>query len=361
MNAEMSRRALLRLAALALAGGASSPLRAQGYAGLGQDAAGFARVVPGVALTFPRDHGPHPDFRIEWWYLTANLDGDDKAAYGVQWTLFRQAAMPGPQRDGFDSQQVWMAHAAATSATAHRFAERFARGGVGQAGVEATPFHAFIDAWEMRAGAGADANTLAPLTVSAAAKDFAYTLNLAATRPLVLQGEAGYSRKSDRGQASYYYSQPYFTAEGNLSLDGRRVAVRGQAWLDREWSSQPLAADQNGWDWFSLHLSDDVKLMLFRLRHADGRHFHSGNWIDRDGSHPLSPDSIALTPAAISRVAGRDIPTAWQVAVPARGLSIETAPLNAQSYMATRFPYWEGPIRFRGTHEGQGYLEMTGY
>jgi predicted secreted hydrolase len=360
MSADLSRRHLLRLAALALAGRAA-PAAAQGYAGLGREADGFARVVPGAALQFPRDHGPHPGFRIEWWYLTANLEGDDNAAYGVQWTLFRQAAQPGPQRDGFDSQQVWMAHAAATSAAAHRFSERFARGGVGQADVEASPFHAFIDAWEMRASADADPRRLAPLSVSAAAKDFAYTLELAATRPLILQGDNGYSRKSDRGQASYYYSQPFFTAQGDLTLDGRRVTVRGPAWLDREWSSQPLAADQNGWDWFSLHLADDVKLMLFRLRHADGRHFYSGNWIDRDGSHPLPSDGIALTPQAASRVAGRDIPTAWRVSVAARGLTIETTPLNAGSYMATRFPYWEGPIRFRGSHDGVGYLEMTGY
>jgi predicted secreted hydrolase len=361
VSAEITRRRLLRLAALALTGAAPSPARAQGYAGLGRDAHGFARVEPGLALAFPRDHGPHPDFRIEWWYLTANLSGDDGAAYGVQWTLFRQAALPGPSRDGFDSQQVWMAHAAATSATAHRFTERFARGGVGQAGVTAAPFHAFIDAWEMRAAPDADPRRLAPMTVTAAARDFAYTLNLGAERPLILQGDNGYSRKSDRGQASYYYSQPYFTAQGTLSLDGRAIAVRGRAWLDREWSSQPLAADQNGWDWFSLHLADDIKLMLFRLRHADGGHFYSGNWIDRDGSHPRPSDGIAMRPLATSRVADSDIPTAWRIELPARGLSIEVTALNAQSYMATRFAYWEGPISFRGSHDGVGYLETTGY
>ncbi len=361
MSAEVSRRRLLGLATLAMAGGAATRLAAQGYAGLGSDAEGFARVTPGVQLAFPRDHGAHPDFRIEWWYLTANLIGDDGAAYGAQWTLFRQAALPGPQREGWENQQVWMAHAAVTSADTHRFAERFARGGVGQAGVEATPFHAFIDAWEMRGAGDTAPMTLSPLDVTATAADFGYSLQLTAQHPLILQGERGFSRKSDRGQASYYYSQPYFTARGRLSFGERTVPVTGQAWMDREWSSQPLAADQNGWDWFSLHLDDGDKLMLFRLRHADGSHFHAGNWIDRDGSHPLPSTGIALTPLKHERVAGRDIPVAWRIAIPARGIEIETAALNAQSYMATRFPYWEGPIRFRGTHEGVGYLEMTGY
>src|SRR5436305_13502107 len=96
---------------------------AQGFAGLGRDAEGFASVVPGRALTFPADHGPHPDYRIEWWYLTANLVDPTGAACGVQWTLFRQALAPGPQQEGWDNQQIWMGQAAVTSEGLHRFSE----------------------------------------------------------------------------------------------------------------------------------------------------------------------------------------------------------------------------------------------
>ena len=178
----------------------------------------------------------------------------------------------------------------------------------------------------------------------------------------MLQGDAGYSKKSERGQASYYYSQPYFDAKGTVTIDDKSVEVSGQAWMDREWSSQPLASDQTGWDWFSLHLSPVEKLMLFRLRQNDGQNYFAGNWIGRDGkSEQIAAGDIQMTPTASTEIAGRKIPTAWHIAIAARGLQIDTAPLNAASWMTTSFAYWEGPITFRGSHGGVGYLEMTGY
>ncbi|MGP9814011.1 lipocalin-like domain-containing protein [Rhodopseudomonas sp. NSM] len=335
---------------------------AQGFAGLGSDAGEFAPVVPGRILSFPADHGAHPDFRIEWWYLTANLQDAGGKAYGVQWTLFRQAMTPGPQRDGWANQQVWMAHAGLTSAETHRYAEKFSRGGIGQAGVTAAPFRAAIDDWAMQGGEAMNASTLAPLEVNAAGSDFSYRLRLTAERPLVLQGDKGFSRKSDRGQASYYYSQPYFAARGTLTIDGRPIEVNGTAWMDREWSSQPLASDQTGWDWFSLHLASGEKVMLFRLRQSDGDAYFAGNWIGLDGrSEQLAPDAIKLEPTGFTDTAGRKLPTSWSVRVPARGLAIETIPLNPNAWMGTSFPYWEGPIAFSGSQSGNGYLEMTGY
>ena len=123
----------------------------------------------------------------------------------------------------------------------------------------AKPFHAWIDSWDMR---GLDAMrdaTIAPLELTATGPDFSYALRLDADHALVLQGDAGYSAKSGRGQASYYFSQPYFKVTGSITIDGKSVDVTGQAWMDREWSSQPLAADQTGWDWFSLHLNEARK------------------------------------------------------------------------------------------------------
>ena len=213
----LSRRSFaVGLAALGFGSRAS---RAQGFAGLGNDASGFAAVVPGRRFSFPADHGPHPDYRIEWWYVTANLADGDGNPYGVQWTLFRQAAQPGPQREGWASQQIWMGHAAVTRADTHRFGETFARGGIGQAGVDAYPFHAWIDSWEMRGLDGMSATDIAPLEMKAAGADFSYALMLNADKPLVLEGNAGYSRKSAQGQASYYYSQPFFTVAGTVSID----------------------------------------------------------------------------------------------------------------------------------------------
>ena len=336
--------------------------RAQGFAGLGENAEGFAPVVPGKVFSFPADHGPHPDYRIEWWYLTANLADANGAAYGAQWTLFRQAMRPGPQAEGWANQQIWMAHAAVTRAETHRTSEKFARGGIGQAGVDAKPFLAWINSWQMRGDEAMRADSLAPLELAASGADFAYTLRLESDRPLVLQGEAGYSRKSERGQASYYYSQPFFKTAGRISIDDKPVEVTGLAWMDREWSSQPLASDQSGWDWLSLHFNSGEKLMLFRLRQSDGRDYASGNWISPDGkTRQIASGGIVMTPKTFTAVEGRRLPTAWDIAIAELALKIETAPLNAKSWMATSFPYWEGPISFGGSHAGVGYLEMTGY
>lgn len=355
----ITRRAFAGSAAfLALAAAA----RAQGFAGLEEKADGFARVVPGRAFAFPADHGPHPEFRIEWWYVTANLRDAGGTAHGVQWTLFRQALQPGPLLEGWATQQVWMAHAAVTRADTHRTAETFARGGVGQAGVEAVPFRAFIDAWQMHALDGFDAGRIAPLELTASSSDFSYALRLAADHPLVLQGNGGFSRKSEREQASYYYSQPFFTVTGELAIDDKPVGVTGLAWMDREWSSQPLAADQSGWDWFALHLDGGEKLMLYRMRQADGRHYASGNLISPEGrATPLATTEIAMTPSGTVDIAGRTIPATWHVAIPSLSLAIVCTPLNPRSWMGTSFSYWEGPISFAGSHRGVGYLELTGY
>ena len=178
----------------------------------------------------------------------------------------------------------------------------------------------------------------------------------------MLQGDNGFSRKSDRGQASYYYSQPFFKAAGRIVIDDKPTDVTGLAWMDREWSSQPLASDQTGWDWFSLHLDSGEKLMLYRLRQKDGRNNLFGNWISPDGrSVEIAAADNGMTPTQFTDIGVRKVPTGWRVVIPARGLNIETVPLNARSWMGTSFAYWEGPISFAGSHRGVGYLELTGY
>ena len=359
-NIRISRRAFAG-GALVIALARKTAL-AQGFAGLGMSGQGFAPVTPGKTFAFPADHGPHPDYRIEWWYVTANLTDSAGATYGAQWTLFRQALTPGAQQEGWANQQIWMGHAAVTRVDTHRYSEAFARGGVGQAGVETKPFRAWIDSWEMRGSDRMREETIAPLELNASGTDFSYALRLDADRPLVLQGDAGYSKKSERGQASYYFSQLYFKAAGSITIDDKPHEVTGLAWMDREWSSQPLASDQTGWDWLSLHLTSGEKLMLYRLRQKDGHNDLYGNWIEPDGrSIEIASTDNSMTPTALTEIEGRKIPTAWRIAIPSRSLTIECVPLNPRSWMGTSFPYWEGPISFKGSHSGLGYLEMTGY
>ncbi|PWB79022.1 MAG: iron ABC transporter permease [Methylocystaceae bacterium] len=358
----MNVRRYSTLAAAALAFGLSGAAFADGFARLGDAAPGFAEATAKKQLLFPADLGAHPGFRIEWWYLTANLEDEAGVAYGVQWTLFRQATEPGRERPGWANQNVWMGHAAITSASDHLFAETRARGGVGQAGVEAEPFRAWIDDWSFAALDGRPGAGLARAGVSASAAGFRYELELSADAPFVLHGDDGLSRKSERGQASYYYSQPFFKAKGALVIGDREVKVSGRAWMDREWSSQPLASDQKGWDWFSLHLESGEKLMLFRLRSETANAYRAGTFIAADGTtRTLASDDIDFAPLSTTRLGDRSFPTGWRVRVKSINLDIETSPLNARSVMATSFQYWEGPIIFRGTHQGRGYLEMTGY
>ena len=329
---------------------------AQGLYGLAAETAGFAAVRPGVALEFPADHGAHPDYRIEWWYVTANLRGEDGRDYGVQWTLFRSALAPGDDGTAWTTPQIWMGHMGVTTPERHFHAERMARGGIGQAGVEAEPFRAWIDEWSM------EGPTPSEVRLRAAGEQAAYDLTLAAQGPFVAQGERGYSVKASTGQASYYYSQPFYEVEGTLSLPSGEVAVSGTGWMDREWSSQLLDEGQTGWDWFSLVFDTGERMMTFRLRdEARGDHTRA-TWIAADGTPtPYEHGAVTLTPLATHEVAGREVPVRWRVEMPERGLDVTTEPVNPSSWMGTSFPYWEGPIRVSGTHDGVGYLEMTGY
>lgn len=347
----LARRTLLALPALA-ALAASAPATAQGFAGLGSAVEGFAQPRPGRALEFPADHLPHPGFRIEWWYLTATLRTEDGRPLGAQWTLFRSATAPGtaPQ-----SPPVWMGHAAVTTAEAHYPAERLAQL-PGQAGVEPAPFRAFIDEWQMLSTAPPGADPLSMLRLSAAGPAFHYSLDLTATGPLVAHGAGGYSVKSPSGQASHYYSQPFYEVRGSVTLPSGRLEVSGEAWLDREWSSQPLAEDQEGWDWVSLSFTSGARLMGFALRGSAGA-FTSATWIRADGTAtPYGDGALRLTPLDDNRP-----PTRWRVELPAEGLDAEITALNPAAWMPLTYPYWEGPVEIAGSHSGRGYLEMTGY
>ncbi len=348
----MNGKAIILILALVLAPAATL---AQGFAGMGQNPEGFALPDPATRFSFPEDHGAHPDFRIEWWYMTANLTGEDGRDYGMQWTLFRSAVRPG-EAEGWASPQAWMGHAAVSTPDDHFVAERFARGGIGQAGVRAAPFQAWIDDW------GMEGSSLSDVQVTAQGTDFAYNLRFKADRPFVPQGADGFSVKSEAGQASHYYSQPFYQVSGVLDLPDGPVAVTGQGWLDREWSSQPLTETQTGWDWFSLHLDSGDKLMGYRLRDPSGDAYIVGTWIDADGTpSPLPEGALTAKATRITRVQGRDVPTAWAVTLPERDLQVELTALNPQSWMSTAVPYWEGPVFVAGSHGGRGYLEMTGY
>ena len=318
----------------------------------------FNVADPSYKITFPKDHGSHKNFRIEWWYLTSNLKSKSIENLGIQWTLFKSNLKPTSDRKATNLNGFWMAHSAITTDTLHYFEERFAREESGQAGVELNRFKAWIDNWSLTGD-----DQLETMQLEASGVDFAYSLKFSTKMKPVLQGNAGYSKKSETGAASHYYSQPFYSVEGWVKINGERHIVEGVGWLDREWSSNLLNKSQLGWDWFSLHLNDGRKVMLFKVRNASGNDFLSGSWIDQDGTQkPLNASDIKLEETVYSTIEGRKIPTEWKISFLGKNsLSINIEALNAHSWMATSFPYWEGPISVSGDLSGVGYLEMTGY
>ena len=340
------------------------------YQVLRGDAQGFARVIPGKLIEFPADHSAHADYRIEWWYITANLQDEKGQHWGLQWTLFRNALNPKADAGGWHSNQLWMAHAAISSPQGHQFEQRFARGGIGQAGVSdmaaGQNFSAWLDDWQW----DSEDSQLFPSTLKFSVADQQVEMRLDSSADWVLHGDRGYSQKSVQGQASYYYSQPNIEISGTIQTADETVSLTGSAWLDREWSSQPLAQNQAGWDWFSLHLDDGDKLMVYRLRENNAEHWLSGSWISRDGSsRHLRSEEIELIQNATPEVKIGEkrsikLPLDWTIKLPTVNRQWRVKALYDEQWMATRFAYWEGVVLIEdetGDAAGVGYMELTGY
>ncbi|BBL91545.1 carotenoid 1,2-hydratase [Vibrio rotiferianus] len=326
----------------------------------------FTPVEKGVELTFPADHQAHPNFRHEWWYLTANLIDEDGNPLGVQWTQFRFSAAPPTGEDDvkkteWQAQQIYMAHSAVTTTDKHYADEKWSRDQASLAGVDTSPFRVYLDDWQWISST----NDLFPATLKANSEQFGYSLTLTSHAPYQKQGEQGYSTKSADGQvASYYYSQPFIDVSGEVTIDGETHQVSGKGWIDREWSSQFLLDSQQGWDWFALRLSDETSLVVFQLRDSKtgAASYSSAKLMQQDGSGIAIPQKdIQLEATKQTEIQGRKYPTQWQVSIPNQQIDLTVSALNPNSKMPLSVPYWEGPVRIDGSHSGTGYMELTGY
>lgn len=331
----------------------------------------FKQANRAARLTFPRDHFSHPEFKIEWWYITANLLNEQGQHFSLQWTLFRHAR-PYQDPQGVPRlRQLYMAHVAIGDRNQHLAAQKFGREVMGHAGVEQTPFDAYIDNWRLRSRRK---DRFFPLALSFEAggtgkDEMSASLQLTNHGPVMLQGESGYSRKShpDRvtvqnNNASHYYSMPWLHASGDINLGGLHHRVTGVAWLDREWTSALLTRQQSGWDWLSLHLNDGSALMVYQLRSRNGEGYRFAKLMAIDGQQrQFSTDEIVLTPLEYTRINQRDWPTRWRIQLPPAAIDITLSALNPRQYMPLTPPYWEGAVMASGSHSGQGFLELTGY
>ena len=325
----------------------------------------YPRVEP-RALAFPRDHGAHREFRVEWWYITGWVTDGAGRECGVQVTFFRNR--PGVAESNpsvFAARQLLFAHAAIADPRLGRLYhdQRAARAGLGLAEADETMARVFIGDWSLADVGGRYAARIA-------ARDFALNLEFVPTQPPLRQGDGGVSHKGpDSSQASYYYSEPQLRVAGTLQIGAAPVAVTGTAWLDHEWSSTVMAPEASGWDWTGINLSDGGALMVFRMRDKVGGTFWAGGaHRDRGGRvRTFAPDAIRFVPSRTWRSSRTAIAYPVEMAVDAGGLALQLKPLmddqELDSRASTGTIYWEGAVRAfsAGRETGSGYLELTGY
>lgn len=327
----------------------------------------LATVVPGKALTFPRDHGAHPGFRTEWWYATGWLQTPQGKPLGFQITFFRSATdhdRANPSR--FAPQQLIIAHSALSDPAHGKLLhdQKSAREGFGLAYAKQDDTDVKLDSWRLRRAA--DGRYHADI----AARDFSLSLELAPSQQPMLQGERGFSRKGPRPQqASYYYSQPQLQVSGSVTQGGQAQPVSGTAWLDHEWSTSVLDENAAGWDWLGANLDDGSALMAFQIRGKDGKKLWAHATLRDAGGRitQFSPDHVSFTAARHWRSPRTDAryPVAQTLAT---GPHVwEISPLQndqeLDSRQSTGAVYWEGAVTLRrdGKPAGRGYLELTGY
>jgi predicted secreted hydrolase len=356
------------------------------------------KADPDYRMSFPQDHGTHDQFDIEWWYLTANLQDEAGDPYGLQWTLFRfkNSRPRSSQAEGNNSSsslknspitlnestvfldkkwhndQIYMAHASIHSLDTHWFSEKFARGGVGNAGLTVLPLNLFIDDWQWL---NSDGDTgLFPSTLTFSATDTSKpnaeasaTFTLNQTGPLVQHGDNGFSVKSNNGHASHYYSAPFISIEGELTqaidtVTAAPIKLKGQAWFDKEWTSQLLDTGTQGWDWLSLHLDDGNKIMAFRMRLKNQDDYVTGSYITSTGEQiALQPGDLTLQPVSVKKVDGRQLPLIWKLIIPSKKIDLTISTLKDKQWNNAAVPYYEGMVKIEGSHGGVGFLELTGY
>jgi predicted secreted hydrolase len=336
---------------------------------LAEDRAGFARALTPRPMSFPEDHGPHPDFRMEWWYYTGNLKTSAGRHVGFQLTFFRVALSPTEESrsSAWATRQLYIAHFAVTDTAGGRFhaASRTSRAALGLAGAESAPFRVWVESWSAEGEGGAT-------RLRAQEGDIAIDLTVSPAKPVVLQGDRGLSPKGpEPGNAAFYYSLTRMPTQGTVRLGAETLEVSGEAWMDREWSTSALGAAVEGWDWFAVQLDDGRELMVYLLRRRDGTvdPFSAGTLVAADGSgRRLEAGDVRIETLGhwTSQRSGVRYPARWRLSVPSAELSLEIEPRLADQELMVGTRYWEGAVGVVGSSAGrgvagQGYVELVGY
>ena len=303
----------------------------------GAAAQDYKIAEPSYTFTFPRDYFNHEDYQTEWWYYTGNVKTADGHRFGFELTFFRQGVSRAQSTNPWFVNDLWMAHIALSDITGQRFysEERLNRSGPGVAGVDS------------QSGLVWNGNWLAHISeqkeeLRGTADKFALELQLKPLKPPVIQGQNGVSQKAEgAGHASHYFSLTRLMTTGSITLDGKIYQVEGTSWIDHEFFSGSMAANETGWDWLSVQLGGGADLMLYRLRHKDGSidPYSSGSYVDANGkSQFLSAKDFEMTPSVdttdtwTSPATKATYPLRWHVSIPRLNISLDiTTPLRSRT------------------------------
>ena len=341
---------------------------------------GFARALEPMTFQFPRDHGAHPEYQIEWWYYTGNLRTDDGRAFGYQLTFFRFALTPQmPERiSHFATNQVYMGHFAVTDAANDEYFcfERRSRGAGGLAGAMGDPtYKVWLENWsatEVEPGV-MRLHVASTSDLIEAEPQIGLSLDLRQTLSPILHGDRGLSQKGpESGNATYYYSLVGLETTGEVTINGKTITVTGISWMDHEFGTSFLGEGFVGWDWFSLQLEDGTTLMLYCLRRSDQScdpETFGGTLVYPDSRQlRLGTTDFTLTPSRqwTSPESGATYPSDWQITFPELKIVLQVEPLIPNQEFRASFTYWEGAVRVHGQIDGaavngRGYVELTGY
>jgi predicted secreted hydrolase len=329
------------------------------------------RLALDQKLQFPRDHGAHADFRMEWWYVTGWLND----AIGYQVTFFRSRTKHSPDNPSrFAPTQLLLAHAALAipenKALLH--ADLAARAHPTLASFSAKDCRIEMRQQSNRWLMERSSNDHYRIQLETA--QFQINLTLKPTTPPWLQGENGFSRKGPLpAQASYYYSRPQIATEGSISYKSSKrieIATKGVSWFDHEWSSELLDSKAVGWDWLGLNFLDGTAMTVFRVRDKNGDALHDyAAKRNSDGSITKLKPAFRKTRHWTSLRTATIYPVAWDIELASDSgtFTISIAPLMDDQELdgrrSTGTIYWEGAVEVRQNKQfvGRGYLELTGY
>jgi len=343
----------------------------------------FKRALPGRTFSFPQDHFSHPEFKTEWWYYSGHLRSQtqDRKSFGYQLTFFRTGLTRETknQKSKWSIRDLYFAHLAITDESKNKFEylEKISRGSLGEAGATSyktseKTFRIWIEDWSIEGkGPGMKNHFL-----KGGDRNFGIKLILKQEKNPVIHGQNGISQKAEgTGYASHYYSITRLKTEGRIFLQNKEIPIQGLSWMDHEFGSSQLREYQVGWDWFSLQLDDRTELMLYQIRHKDGKvdPYSSGTIVYANGIHQhLSGKEfqIEVLDQWKSSKSAAIYPSRWRVKVPVHQIELSLSPSVKDQELitqeSTRVTYWEGSVKIEGKYQkksikGMGYVELTGY